>query len=251
MPWGCPVIASSVRSKNLAVNFTQSSLRAHTWCRHVKLTFTGYSVCQWGCTWRERAEEFVDPGVCRCREPADWSLDSCHHFQKRLFAATGKQKEGFISQHVSIFLQQRVRFLERCVLACVSATEFSCLFSAAYFQLCHLVVDMEDGGREREHSRQYPPVSVILLNSWLTRFQQNNKYVFRSGAQLILDFWGRCQYKFKVVKSNLKHRFVGHYSDTYRNMHEHIIFARIFQILFQNSWSKMYALHNEDRIFYS
>lgn len=166
MPWGRPVIASSAWSENLAVNFTQSSLRAHTWCRHVKLTFTGYSVCQWGCTWRERAEEFVDPGVCRCREPADWSLDSCHHFQKRLFAATGKQKEGFISQHVSIFLQQRVRFLERCVLACVSATEFSCLFSAAYFQLCHLVVDMEDGGRER--AQQTVSSSICYLVELVT-----------------------------------------------------------------------------------
>ena len=96
---------------------------------------------------RGRAEEFVDPGVCRCREPADWSLDSCHHFQKRLFAATGKQKEGFISQHVSIFLQQSV-----CVSlkgACWRVFRLQNL--AAYFQLpifssVTLVVDMEDGG---------------------------------------------------------------------------------------------------------
>lgn len=35
-------------------------------------------------------------------EPADWRLDSCHHFHKRPFAAAaGKQKECFIGVLVS------------------------------------------------------------------------------------------------------------------------------------------------------
>lgn len=52
------------------------------------------------------------------------------------FAATAKQKEGFISQHVSIFLQQGV-----CVSlwACVSAKKFQLLV----FSCITLVVYME------------------------------------------------------------------------------------------------------------
>lgn len=121
---------------------------------------------------------FVDAGVCRCSEPADWSLDTCHHFQKRRSAATGKQKEGFISQHVSIFLQNSV-----CVSlkgewwwAGVSATDFSCLFSAAYFRLC-----LFSGlyGRQIVLNRQEPSSSNIcyLLNELVaceTNFQQNH-----------------------------------------------------------------------------
>ncbi len=115
--FSCLVIASSAQSESKSLILYKVNLQ----CKFdtaSKLAFTRYCTgLKEAADW-QRAGQRVEPNVYWCTEPADWSLDSCHHLQKRWFALSGKQKEHFISQHVSEFLQQSlcVCFLERWVL---------------------------------------------------------------------------------------------------------------------------------------
>lgn len=96
-------------------------------------------------------------------------------FPKEAVCCYWQTERGFYQsacEHISAV--ECVRFLERCVLACVSATEFSCLFSAAYFQLCHF-----SGRYGRRGKRKSTTDSILqyLLSCWTCDSQDFNEII--------------------------------------------------------------------------